>query len=70
VEEALLIRSRLEHIGFRYYRMAVWSDLFGRALLARRWSRLRLDPHRDPGAALDILAALARRRGYPGDRVA
>ncbi len=48
-------------------------DLFGRALLARYWGRigtkghLRLDPYPDPGAALNALAALARRkrrRGY------
>ena len=53
--------------------MEVWPDLFGRALLLRQWGRIgtegrrRLDPHRDPGAALNALAQLAhakRRRGY------
>ena len=77
-EEASLIRVRPERNEFRYYRMAVWPDLFGRALLARHWGRLgtqgrlRLDPHPDPGAALNALAALARqkrRRGYQ-DRAA
>jgi predicted DNA-binding WGR domain protein len=72
-EEASLIRVRPELNEFRYYRMAVWPDLFGRALLARHWGRLgtqgriRLDPHPDPGAAINALAALARqkrRRGY------
>ena len=58
---------------WRYYRMAVWPDLFGRALLARHWGRIgtqgriRLEPHPDPGAAINALARLAgakRRRGY------
>ncbi|MGA8197031.1 MAG: WGR domain-containing protein [Acetobacteraceae bacterium] len=42
---------------WRYYRLAVWPDLFGRALVARQWGRIgtqghvRLDPHPDAGAA-------------------
>jgi predicted DNA-binding WGR domain protein len=57
----------------RFYRMEVWPDLFGRALLVRHWGRLgtqgrrRLDPHPDPGAAINALATLLRakrRRGY------
>ncbi len=77
-EEALLIRVRPELNEFRYYRLEIWPDLFGRALLARHWGRLgtqgriRLDPHPDPGAAVNALAALARqkrRHGYQ-DRVA
>jgi predicted DNA-binding WGR domain protein len=53
--------------------MAVWPDLFGRALLLRNWGRigtqgrLRLDPHPDAGSALNVLAAITRskqRRGY------
>jgi len=53
-------------------------DLFGRALLSRQWGRLgtegrrRLDPHPDPGVALNALARIAqakRRRGYQ-DRAA
>src|ERR1700757_2750929 len=72
-EAASLIRVRPEHNEFRYYRMEVWPDLFGRALLMRQWGRIgtegrrRMDPHPDPGAAVNALAELAgqkRRRGY------
>ncbi|MGH7050533.1 MAG: WGR domain-containing protein [Acetobacteraceae bacterium] len=72
-EEASLFRIRPERNEWRYYRLAVWSDLFGRALLARHWGRIgtpgriRLDPHADAGAAPNALARLARtkrRRGY------
>ena len=72
-EQAVLTRVRPEHNEWRYYRLAVWPDLFGRALLARHWGRIgtqgrfRLDPHPDAGAALNALARLARakrRRGY------
>jgi predicted DNA-binding WGR domain protein len=77
-EAASLIRVRPERDEFRYYRLEIWPDLFGRALLARHWGRLgtqgrlRLDPHPDPGAAINALARLARqkrRRGYQ-DRAA
>jgi predicted DNA-binding WGR domain protein len=77
-EAASLIRVRPEHNEYRYYRIEIWPDLFGRALLARHWGRLgtqgrlRLDPHPDPGAAINALARLARqkrRRGYQ-DRAA
>src|SRR3954449_10426296 len=70
---AALIRVRPERNEWRFYRLEVWPDLFGRALLARQWGRIgtegrrRLDPHPDPGAALNALAHLAqqkRRRGY------
>ena len=53
--------------------MDIWPDLFGRALLVRHWGRIgtqgrrRLDPHPDPGAAINALANLLRaklRRGY------
>jgi predicted DNA-binding WGR domain protein len=72
-ETASLVRIRPELNEWRYYRMAVWPDLFGRALLVRQWGRIgtegrrRLDPHPDPGAAINALAALLRikrRRGY------
>ena len=58
---------------WRYYRMEVWPDLFGRALLVRQWGRIgtegrrRLDPYPDAGAAVNALARLMRakrRRGY------
>jgi predicted DNA-binding WGR domain protein len=72
-DAASLIRVRPERNEWRFYRMEVWPDLFGRALLLRHWGRigtegrLRLDPHPDPGAALNALAHLVRqkrRRGY------
>ena len=42
-------------IGPLCYRMEVWHDLFGHALLLRQWGRIgtegrrRLDPHPNPG---------------------
>ncbi len=72
-EVALLVRVRPERNEWRFYRLEVWPDLFGRALLLRQWGRTgtegrrRLDPHPDPGAAINALAHLAqqkRRRGY------
>jgi predicted DNA-binding WGR domain protein len=77
-EAASLIRVRPERNEFRLYRLEVWPDLFGRALLVRHWGRIgtegrrRLDPHLDPGAAINALATLLhakRRRGYQ-DRAA
>jgi predicted DNA-binding WGR domain protein len=74
-DQAALTRIRPERNEWRYYRLAVWPDLFGRALLARQWGRIgtqgrvRLDPHPDAGAAINALARLAhakRRRGYRG----
>jgi predicted DNA-binding WGR domain protein len=49
-ETASLVRIRPEHREWRYYRMEIWPDLFGRALLVRQWGRIgtqgrrRLDP--------------------------
>ena len=72
-DAASLIRVRPERNEWRFYRMEVWPDLFGRALLLRQRGRIgtegrrRLDPHSDPGAAINALARLAgrkRRRGY------
>jgi predicted DNA-binding WGR domain protein len=72
-DAASLIRIRPQHNEWRFYRMEVWPDLFGRALLLRQWGRIgtggrrRLDPHPDPGAAINALARLSRRkrqRGY------
>ena len=77
-EAASLIRVRPDRNEFRFYRLEIWPDLFGRALLLRQWGRIgtegrrRLDPHPDPGAAINALATLARqkrRRGYQ-DRAA
>ena len=72
-ETASLVRICDELNQWRYYRMEIWPDLFGRALLVRQWGRIgtagrrRLDPYPDPGAAINALAALLRakrRRGY------
>src|SRR5690242_15190045 len=72
-EAVSLIRIRRERNEWRFYRMEVWPDLFGRALLLRHWGRIgtegrhRLDPHPDPDVAVNALALLAgrkRRRGY------
>lgn len=72
-ESASLVRVRLETNEWRFYRLAVWPDLFGRALLVRQWGRIgtegqrRLDAYPDPGAAMNALARLLRqrrRRGY------
>jgi predicted DNA-binding WGR domain protein len=72
-EVASLIRVSPERNELRFCRLEVWPDLFGRALLVRHWGRLgtpgrrRLDPHPDPGAAINALARLLRakrRRGY------
>ena len=72
-DAASLIRIKPEHNEWRFYRMEVWPDLFGRALLLRQWGRIgtegrrRLDAHPDPGAAINALSRLAgrkRRRGY------
>jgi len=63
-DQALLTGIRPDRNEWRFYRTAVWPDLFGRALLARQWdpigieSRLRLDPHPDKGAALNAPARL------------
>jgi predicted DNA-binding WGR domain protein len=72
-DTASLVRIKPEKNEWRYYRMEVWPDLFGRAMLVRQWGRIgtagrrRLDPHRDPGAAVDALMTLLRskrKRGY------
>ena len=77
-EAASLVRVRPDRKEWRFYRLEVWPDLFGRALLLRQWGRIgteghrRLDPHPDPGSAVNALAELAgakRRRGYQ-DRAA
>jgi predicted DNA-binding WGR domain protein len=70
---AALIRIRPERGEARFYGLEVWPDLFGRALLVRHSGRIgtngrrHLDPHPDPGAAINALARLIRarrRRGY------
>jgi predicted DNA-binding WGR domain protein len=72
-DRAALIRVRPDRGEARFYRLHVWPDLFGRALLVRHWGRIgstarfSLDPYPDPGAAINALARFARakrRRGY------
>ena len=73
-EHASLARICPELNQWRFYRMEVWPDLFGRTLLMRQWGRIgtegrrRLDPYPDVGAALNALARIStskRRPGYP-----
>lgn len=68
-----LIRIEPERNAFRFYRLAIWPDLFGGFSLAREWGRLgspgklRLDPYGsqvEAAAALSRLASAKRRRGY------
>jgi predicted DNA-binding WGR domain protein len=72
-ENASLSRVRPDLNEWRYYRLEVWPDLFGGALLMRHWGRIgtagrqRLDLHPDAGAAVNAMAAIVRaktRRGY------
>jgi len=72
-DQTALTRIRPEKNEWRFYRMAVWPDLFGGVLLARQWGRIgtqgriRLDEHPDAGPAVNALVRLARakrRRGY------
>ena len=72
-ESVSLCRIRPELNEWRYYRIDVWPDLFGRALLVKRWGRIgtegsrRLESYADAGPATNALARVARskqRRGY------
>ena len=68
-ETASLVRVRPTLNEWRYYRMEIWPDLFGRALLVRQWGRIgtegrrRIDPHPDAGAAINALADILRANG-------
>ena len=59
--------------AYRFYRLALWPDLFGDVSLAREWGRIgqpgklrldRYDSEQAAGQALERLAAVKRRRGY------
>lgn len=72
-ESASLSRIRPELNEWRFYRLEVWPDLFGGALLLRHWGRIgtagrqRFDMHSDAGAAVNALAGIVQaksRRGY------
>jgi predicted DNA-binding WGR domain protein len=71
-ETASLVRIRPTLNEWRYYRMEVWPDLFGRALLVRQWGRIgtegrrRLDPHPDRGAAINALSDILRAKRHRG----
>jgi predicted DNA-binding WGR domain protein len=71
--EARLTRVDAARNSWRFYEMSVQRDLFGGAVLMRRWGRigtagrLRLDLHANEGAAANALGTLLRirlRRGY------
>ena len=56
-DAASLVRVRPERIEWRFHRMEVWPDLFGRALLLRQWGRIGTEG----GRRLE-LASRSRRR--------
>ena len=71
--EAELVKCNPAANQARFYRMAVWPDLFGGYSLAREYGRigqpgrLRLDPYPDEPQAVNALHKLLRRktrRGY------
>ena len=71
--EARLTRIDAARNAWRFYEMSVQRDLFGGAVLMRRWGRigtagrLRLDLYANEGAAANALDRLLRfkvRRGY------
>lgn len=71
--EAELIRIDRARNTYRFYRLALWPDLFGGIALVREWGRMgspgriRLDLHADEAAARRALERLLRakcRRGY------
>ena len=71
--EARLTRIDAARNAWRFYELSIQRDLFGGAVLIRRWGRigtagcLRLDLHANEGAAPNALSRLLRfkvRRGY------
>jgi predicted DNA-binding WGR domain protein len=72
-ETASLVRVRPAANEWHYYRMEIWPDRFGHALLVRHWGRIgtaghhRLDQYPDPGAAISALSDIfpaKHRRAY------
>ena len=45
-ETASLVRIRPAVNEWRYYRMEIWPDLFGGALLVDQWGRIGTEGHR------------------------
>jgi predicted DNA-binding WGR domain protein len=73
VPEAELVKLRPADNQARFYRLAVWPDLFGGYSLAREYGRigqpgkLRLDPYPEEAQAVSAMMTLFRRkirRGY------
>ena len=71
--EAELVKSNPAANQARFYRMAIWPDLFGGYSLAREYGRigqpgkLRLDPYPEETQAINALHKLFKRktrRGY------
>jgi len=72
-KEAELEKIEPANNAFRFYRAALWDDLFGRVTLMREWGRigrpgqLRLEPfedHQQAEAALMKLVQQKQRKGY------
>ena len=71
--EAELVKSNPAVNQARFYRLAIWPDLFGGYSLAREYGRigqpgkLRLDPYPEETQAINALHKLFKRkprRGY------
>ena len=81
-DNASLVRIRPEINEWRYYRVAVWPDLFGRALLVRHWGgsaprgiagsiHTRMPgPRLTPSASSPAPSAAAATRIAPRDQAA
>ena len=70
-ETVSLVRIRPAANEWRFYRMAVWPDLFGRALLVRHWGRIgtaghrRLDPYPGSRRRVERARPVAPRQAPP-----
>jgi predicted DNA-binding WGR domain protein len=68
--EAELVKSNPAANQARFYRMAIWPDLFGGYSLAREYGRigqpgkLRLAPYPEETQAINALFKRKTRRGY------
>ena len=71
--DTALTRIDPDRNAFRFYRLALWPDLFGGVSVARAWGRigspgkLRCDLYpsaEEAGRALERLARAKRKRGY------
>jgi predicted DNA-binding WGR domain protein len=70
--EAELVKRNSADNQARFYRLAIWPDLFGGYSLAREYGRigqsgkLRLDPHTEESQAVGALHKLMRRKTRQG----